>query len=104
LSTLPSQNKLDFLGQVGKEKAETMKSFGRQLDELMKLVLEGDLEKVKEHVESMPCSYRRPVLESTTVLSFKRGAKNEIVDWLASEVGTLKLTVSTRFTSMTKVK
>jgi hypothetical protein len=64
-----------------------MKSFGRQLDELMKLVLEGDLEKVKEHVESMPCSYRRPVLESTAVLSFKRGANNEIVAWLASERG-----------------
>jgi len=81
-----------------------MKSFGRQLDELMKLVLEGDLEKVKEHVKSMPCSYRRPLLESTAVLSFKRGAKNEIVDWLASEVGTLKLTATRRFTSMTKVK
>jgi hypothetical protein len=79
-----------------------MKSFGRQLDELMKLVLEGDLEKVKEHVKSMPCSYRRPVLESTAVLSFKRGANNEIVSWLASD-GTLKLT-ATRFTSMTKVK
>jgi|694.fasta_scaffold09244_1 hypothetical protein len=32
-----------------------MKSFGRQLDEL---VLEGDLEKVKEHVESMPSRHR----------------------------------------------
>jgi hypothetical protein len=38
------------------------------------------------------------------VLSFKRGANNEIVSWLASEVGTLKLTATTRFTSMTKVK
>ena len=81
-----------------------MKSFGRQLDELMKLVLEGDLEKVKEHVKSMPCSYRRPLLESTAVLSFKRGANNEIVAWLASEVGTVKLTATKRFTSMTKVK
>ena len=81
-----------------------MKSFAKQLDELMKLVLEGDLEKVKEHVESMPCRYRRPVIESTAVASFKRGANNEIVDWLASEVGTLKLTATTRFTSMTKVK
>jgi hypothetical protein len=34
-------------------------------------------------------------------------ANNEIIAWLASEVETLKLTVSTattRFTSMTKVK
>jgi hypothetical protein len=82
-----------------------MKSFTRQLDDLSTLVKEGDLEKVKGHVESMPGRYRRPVLESCAVLSFKEGAKNEIVAWLASEIGTLKLTVSTTgFTSMTRVK
>ena len=81
-----------------------MKSFGKQLDELLKLVQAGDLEEVKRHVEYMPSLYRRPVLESSAIASFKRGANNEIVAWLASEVGTLKLTTSTRFTSMTKVK
>jgi hypothetical protein len=100
-----SQNKVDFLGQLGKRKAETMKSFGKQLDELMSLVQAGDLEEVKRHVETMPSGYRRPVIESCVVASFKRGAKNEIVAWLASEIGTLKLTVSTAgFTSMVKVK
>ncbi len=82
-----------------------MKSFGKQLDELMSLVQAGDLEEVKRHVETMPSGYRRPVIESCVVASFKRGAKNEIVAWLASEIGTLKLTVSTAgFTSMVKVK
>ena len=81
-----------------------MKSFAKQLDELTKLVLEGDLEKVKEHVEKMPSRFRRPVLVSSTIASFKLGAKNEIVAWLASEVGSLKLTSTTLFTSMTKVK
>jgi hypothetical protein len=82
-----------------------MKSFAKQLDELMKLVKAGDLEEVKGHVKSIPSRYRRPVLESCAVLSFKRGAKNEIVAWLATEVGTLKLKVSTTgFTSMSKIK
>ncbi len=84
-----------------------MKSFAKQLDELMRVVLEGDLGKVKEHVGSMPGRYRRPVLESSAVASFKLGANNEIVAWLASEVGTLKLTATTglaSFTSMIKVK
>jgi hypothetical protein len=44
----------DFLGQLRRENSETMKSFEKQLDELLKLVLEGDLEKVKEHVGTMP--------------------------------------------------
>jgi hypothetical protein len=101
---MPSKNKVDFLGQLHREKSEKMKSFGKQLDELLKLVLEGDLEKVKEHVGTMPSNYRRPVIESSAIASFKRGAKNEIVAWLASEVGTLKLTTRRGFTSMTKVK
>ena len=41
-----------------------MKSFAKQLDELVKLVLEGDLEKVKEHVESMPSTRRSNADES----------------------------------------
>jgi hypothetical protein len=71
-----------------------MKSFGKQLDELMSLVQAGDLEEVQQHVESIPSDCRRPLIESCVVGSFKRGAKNEIVAWLASEIGTLKLTVS----------
>jgi hypothetical protein len=47
-----------------------MKSFGKQLDELMKLVLEGDLEKVKEHVESMP-SRHRAALQHTDRMPMK---------------------------------
>ena len=81
-----------------------MKSFGKQLDELLKLIREGDLEKIKKHDEKMSSNYRRPVIESSAIASFNRDAKNEIVSWLASEIGTLKLTTRKGFTRMTKVK
>jgi len=54
----------------------------------MILVQAGDLEEVQRHVEKMPSDYRRPVIESCVVASFKIGAKNEIA---ASEIKALKL-------------
>ena len=80
-----------------------MKSFTRQLEDLLALVNSGSLEEVKDHVESISI-YRRAILESAAVISFKRGANNQTVAWLAAEVGTLKMTTTKNITRMIKVK
>ena len=80
-----------------------MKSFTRQLEDLLALVNSGSLEEVKEHVESISLD-RRAILESAAVISFNRGANNEIVAWLAAEVGTLKITTTKKITRMIKVR
>ena len=98
-----AKNKVDFLGKLAREKSETMKSFTDQLEVLLALVKSGSLEEVKQHCGTIKF-YRRAVLESAAVISFKQGINNETVAWLASEVGTLKMTTTNSITKMTKIK
>ncbi len=74
------------------------------LNPLLAAMKADDLPMVIELANSLSLKERRPVIESSVCIGFRRGYQFEILDWLANSIGTLEISKYEWGTKLRSVK